>query len=586
MKKLLEIPKFNEKQIEKQAEKQIKFLKTIYPFLEDEENWNEGAIELRPLQRSKDVKYLKSFNAWHLQDKDIDALKKFLSLINGKGYCLYFSGFTLDYQKEVLKADGKKYQKGKINNENSLFTCILSADFDGISAEEFKESKQRLLDIGIETIDVFTGHGFQSHILLNHQVLDKDIFKKFTELLTSKGFKVDPAIVDSARILRMPYSFNCKALDKNSKYYDAKFPEILPTTDTSWTEKRYHVLEIFQKLQSLPDVIPETHAMTEIEIKAILTKPLIVAEKKKEELEIKEVGRIKLQSLKDVYTMIDYERLPEAIQKMLAGTQHGIRNQVILFIIPFLRNTLGLNIQTIKQVMSRWAELSGKDVQFVLSEVDRIYALGFKGKYGKYTAELAQAYGYLEFNEFKRDNKIVIPNSLFKEFDAIADGSVRIYLAMKLEEKINGVKEFTKKDIQRIADISERTVERNVKDLVAMGYVSKRRTNRRREEEYIYYLNPYFSSVEGFTMLENAVAKMILNDLTDGEMKLYSYLCFMVGKESKDCWASQKKLSKKVGKSGQNAISMMTDSLNQKGFITKKTFKRDGIMHSIYNLNY
>ncbi|OLN33841.1 hypothetical protein [Desulfosporosinus metallidurans] len=586
MKKLFEIPKFNEAQISKQAEKQIKFLKAVYPFLEDEENWNEGAIELRPLQRSKDAKYLKSYNAWHIQEKDIDALKKFLGMVNGKGYCLYFSGFAFDYQKEVLKPDGKKYQKGKINNENSLFTCILSADFDGISAEEFKESKQRLLDIGIETIDVFTGHGFQSHILLNHQVLDKDIFKKFTELLTSKGFKVDPAIVDSARILRMPYTFNCKALDKNSKYYDAKIPEILPTTDVGWTEKRYHVLEIFQKLQSLPDVIPQTHTMTEIEIKSIPTAPLVVAEKKKKELEIKEVGRIKLQSLKDVYTMIDYERLPEAIQKMLAGTQHGIRNQVILFLIPFLRNTLGLNIQTIKQVMSKWAELSGKDVQFILSEVDRIYALAFKGKYGKYTAELAQAYGYLEFSEFKRDNKIVIPNSLLKDFDVIADGSVRIYLAMKLEEKISGIKEYTKKDIQRIADISERTIERNMKDLVAMGYICKRRTNRRQKEEYIFHISPYFSSVQGFTMLENAVVKAMLNDLTDGEMKLYSYLCFMVGKESKNCWASQKYLSEKIGKSGHSVISKMTDLLSQKGFITKKTFKRDEIMHSVYNLNY
>lgn len=587
MKKLFEIPKFNEAQISKQAEKQIKFLKAVYPFLEDEENWNEGAIELRPLQRSKDAKYLKSYNAWHIQEKDIDALKKFLGMVNGKGYCLYFSGFAFDYQKEVLKADGKKYQKGKINNENSLFTCILPADFDGISYEEFEKEKQRLLDLGIETIDVFTGHGFQSHILLNHRVLDKDIFKKFTELLVAKGFKVDPAIVDSARILRMPYSFNCKSLDKNSKYYDAKFPEIMPTTDTSWTEKRYHMLEIFQKLQSLPDVIPETHAMTEIEIKAILTASLIVAEKKKLEAEIKEVGQIKIQSLKDVYTMIDFEKLPEAIQKMLAGTQPHMRNQVIMFLVPYLRNTLGLSLQTITQIMVKWAELSKKDVEFVVSEVHRIYGYGFKGKHGIYTSELAKAYGYLEeLSEYKRDNKIIIPNSIFKDFDAIVDGSVRIYLAMKLAEKINGVKEFTKKDIQSIANISERTVERNMKDLVNGGHICKRRTNRRREEEYIFYISPYFSSVEGFTMLENAVAKMMLNDLTDGEMKLYSYLCFIVGKESKNCWASQKYLSEKIGKSGHSVISKMTDLLSQKGFITKKTFKQDEIMHSVYNLNY
>ena len=588
MKKIFfnEILKFNDLQIAKQAEKQVKFLKTIYPFLEDEA-YSEGAIELRPIRRSPNAKYLRSYNAWHMIKKDEDQLKMFLRKLNGVGYCVYFAGFAFDYQKKVLKKDGKTfYETGKINNENSLFTCILPADYDHISYEDFQKEKQRFLDLGIETIDVFTGHGFQSHILLSHQVLDKNIYKKFTELLISKGFKVDEALIDSARQLRMPYTFNNKAMDKKSQYYDENYPEIIATTDISWTEKRYHVSEIFAKLQGLPDVIQQTHVLSQIEIQSIPTAPLVIAEKKKIELEIKEVGKIKIQKFKDIYTMIDFEKLPGPVQKMLAGSQSGIRNQVMLFLIPFLRNSLGLNLQTIKQVMTRWAELSGIDTDFAVSEVDRIYALGFKGKHGKYTENLAKAYGYLEFNEFKRDNKIIIPNSIFKDFDVISDGSVRIYLAMKLGEKINGVKEYTKKDIQSIADIVERTVERNTKDLVNMGYINKRRSNRRREEEYTYYINPIFSSTEGFTMLENAVVKLMIGGLTNGEMKLYSYLCYMTAERSKNCWASQKYLAEKIGKSGRSVISKMTDILAQKGFLTKKTFKRDNIMHSIYNLNY
>ncbi|MDM0927132.1 helix-turn-helix domain-containing protein, partial [Clostridium perfringens] len=74
--------------------------------------------------------------------------------------------------------------------------------------------------------------------------------------------------------------------------------------------------------------------------------------------------------------------------------------------------------------------------------------------------------------------------------------------------------------------------------------------------------------------------------LTDGEMKLYSYLCMMIGNSKNDCWASQKYLAKKIGKKGQNAISMMTDNLQLKKYITKKTIDKDGVKHCIYNLNY
>lgn len=585
------VPIRDKAQIEEQAKKLVKFLKAIYPFLEDE-NWNDAVIELRPIKRAPGkLNYLKSYNTWHLKEKDINALIKFMSMLNGNPYCTYFSGFTFYYEQEVLKADGKAYMRGKVNNTNSMFTCILPADFDGISAEEFEKSKQRLLDLGIETIDVFTGHGFQSHILLNHRVKDKDIFKKFTELMFSKGFKVDPAIVDSARVLRLPYTFNCKALDKNQKdYYDAENPQIFETATISWTEKRYDLIDIFGKLQTLPDAVAQTRPLTEIEIKSIPTAAIhIIAEKKTRAQEIKEVTSIKIESLKDVYSMLDLKKLPEPVQKMLSGTQSGMINKVMFFLIPFLRNTLGLNIQTIKQIMSCWAELSGKDTKFITAEVDRIFKMGFRGKHGKYTSELTKAYGYLEFkNDVNLDNKIKIRNSIFGEkFAAISDGSIRIYLAMKLDEKTNKSQEFTKKDIQTIAKISERTVERNMKDLSSQGFVSKRRSNQKRGDEYIYYLNPYFGSTEGFTMIEGLTIKSMINELTDGEMKLYSYMRFMVGKEStKSCWPSQKFLAEKIGKKSQGVISVMTDNLTKKGFIIKITSEQNGIMHSVYNLNH
>ena len=157
---------------------------------------------------------------------------------------------------------------------------------------------------------------------------------------------------------------------------------------------------------------------------------------------------------------------------------------------------------------------------------------------------------------------------------------------MKLGEILDGVKNFSKADIQKYAKVSERTMERNIKNLLSKRYVCKRRGNRRNGEGHVYYTNPYFNAVAGFIMLENATVKLMLNDLTDGEMKLYCYLSKIVGDSKADCWTSQKYLANKIGKKGHDSISKMTDSLHDKGFITKKTIEKNGIKHSVYNLNY
>lgn len=570
------VPTFTDGQIEKQLNKQIRFLKAIYPWL-TEDNYQNGAIELRPIKRDKDAKYIRSYNTWRLEEKDINALREFLKLINGEGYCLYYSLFNFDY----TKTSGK--EKGKINKDNALYTSVLAADYDNITWEEFQSEKKKLTDLGIETIDIFTGHGFQSLILLKEKVYDKEIIKKYTELLISKGFRVDGAIVDCARVFRQPYTFNCKSLDHKNKHFGEG---IVPTTDVGWTEKRYNLVDVFKSLNTLPTVIEQS---TEIDINTIKTEPVTIKEKKVQLEKIKKIKNIKIENLNTLYSeYVDVERLPEPIQKMLQGSESGLRNKVMLFIIPFLRNSLGLNIQTIKGILTIWGSLCTPNLnkEHIEKEVDRIYKYGFKGQQGKYTEELRQAYGYLEFNKFTRQNKILIPNSIFEDFDVISDGAIKIYLSLKLSEQIDGIKEFTKQDIQQSANIVERTLERNIKDLVAMGYVCKRKSNRRQGEQYIYYINPYFSSINGFTMLENAVVQLMLNQLTDGEMKLYSYLCMMIGSSKNDCWASQKYLAKKIGKKGQNAISMMTDNLQSKKYITKKTIDKDGIKHCIYNLNY
>lgn len=568
------VPMFTEQQLEKQMEKQVEFLKAIYPFLEDK--FRDGAVELRPIKRESNCKYVRSFKTWHLEEKDVEELKKFLGKINGQGFCLYYSIYAFDYEKD---------RKGRINNENALFTSILPIDFDNVTDEEFIVEKQKLINIGIETIDVFTGHGFQCIMLLDSKYYDTKLLKRFTNTLISKGFKCDPVIQESARVMRMPYSFNCKALDSKSKYYNAENPEILPTTVINWTDKKYSVEDIFKKLDSMPTVL-------EIEVEdkntQLKVEPLVREKMEHKIKKVEEKGTIKIENVQSLYKeFLNIERLEEPIKKMLKGSKDGFRNQVLLFIVPYLRNTLGLNIQTVKAILEVWSRLCIPvlDTDFIYAEVDRLWAYGLKAKHGKYTTKLKEEYGYLELKKYKRDNKITIPNTIFEDFDVICDGAVQIYLSLKLAEKIDGIKEFTSVQCQTYAKISESTFRRNIKDLLRMGYVCKKTCYRKTGEKYIYYINKYFSAIKGFTTIENALIKCMLLDLTSGEMKLYIYLCYMIGANHKECWAGQKYLAKKIDKK-QNSIAEMTSKLAIKNYIKKVTTEENGVKHCTYNLNY
>lgn len=591
-----ELPVFTANQLLKQGQKQIKFLKLMHPALDDLDQFNQGAMEIRPLKRLQDVKYIRSYNTWRLEDKDIDSLNKFLNLLNGQAYCVYFSGFAFDYHATTFDKKGKERQKGRINNDNALYTTILPMDFDNITYDDFLIEKQKLMELGIETVDIFTGHGFQSFILLSQKVLDKDIYKKFTKLMSSKGFKVDEALVDAARVLRMPFTFNCKTFDSNSKHFNIVDPEIIPTTVINYTDARYRVVDVFNKINSLEDVIVPTNPLTTMDIDTINTAPLLVSDEKsikkiekiKKDIEILSVKTVQLEDGKRHYTMIHFDSLPDPIQKMLLGSQEGIRNDVMLFLIPFLKNTLGCSIDKIVEIMTIWGRLCKPSLSAatIKSEVERLYAYDLKGKHGRYTDKLAKAYGYLQFDVYNRDNKVLIPNAIFEDFDVINDGAIKIYLAIKLNDKKEGNRNYTINELIEITGVARSTFLKNIKDLISMGYICKKRANRRIKDKYEYYINPYFSLTKGFTMLETATLRLMLMSLTDGEMKLYAYLCYMIGATNSNCWASQIYLAKAIGKKGQSSLSKMTDKLADKKFIVKTTTNKNGFLHTTYTLFY
>ena len=575
--------KLTEDQIKQTAKLQEEFLKNIFPFLK-EKNFHNECIELRPISRTKG-KYIRSLNLWRFDDKGKEEHLKFITKVNGQPFCLYYSLFTLNYDKECKSSQSKKYEKGKINKQNSMYTQVLAMDFDNIIIADHTKYIKLLSAIGIESITIYTGHGFQNLILLNEKIYDKQILKKFTYLLLSRGFPVDNSIIDSSRVFRIPGSFNCKEFDESSDYFNHD-PQGIPVKIITQTNKRYSINYIFDKIESL-----------EVKDLKVVNKYIELKEKEKEDKIViidnnknKKINHdiLKFKSIEEEYNMLHFKKLPEAIQNMFRCTKENYRNSVMLFLIPFLSNKLGLSLNIIIDIMKVWGRRCEPSLEpsFVEKEVKRIYGYSYKGT-GAYTTDLAKKFGYIAFEKYQRKNEIQIPNEFIENYNILHDGSIKIYYMMKLFEIIEEISQWTRQDICRVANISSPTFTRNIKDLVSLGYIDVKKDNKI-NGSFKYYINKYYNKSKGYTKFETAtIENMVYNrtrSLTNGEIKLYTFFCKMTG-EVKECYASQLYIAEAIGKK-RNSISEMTDSLRDKKYIKKDSYVKDYVEHCTYTLNY
>ena len=574
----------NKEQLERVATRQLEFLKLIHPHLA-EEGWSDGAVEIRPIKRDGDDKtYVSSYNTFGSTEKDKDYLVKFLEKINGRGFCLYFSLFAFDNKMVCYKEDGKKYTKGKINNQNALFTTSLMADFDDITYDEFMLELERFAQIELNPIVVFTGHGYQIHILLDRRVYNKNILKKYTELLVSRGFKVDDSITDAARQSRLVEWRNCKELDTKYPGYNPIDPELPATMQlaTDFEIKRYSVVDVFKRIQGLPVVIPQTEdeIITETELEAIETQPLVEDELKIEENKTTDkVSQVEIYSYSQVFHMIDFENLPTPLQKMLIGTPQGCRNDAMLFLIPFLKNSAGLTFDEIVECMTAWGEHCQPRLKrsLVEKEVARLYAYKYDGLWGKYSSKLAKTFGAFDFVELKNDDKIKIPNQVIEALaeKPFNEGVLRTYLLILLAfHEDDTLQNLTNKEIAVLTDNSLVTIKRHISELYARKFLNRRTqgVNRKNEECFTNYPNPIlFINTQGFKAINASTIELMYDKLSDGEAMLYLYMKSLTLKQKgKVVLTSQSKLGEAVTRT-QHGVSQMTDELQAKGFLNKKT---------------
>jgi predicted transcriptional regulator len=577
-------------ELESNVKKQMEFLKLVYPDAATDESFKDGTIELRFLRRTfEGTKNEWSFNAWTLNDTSEKLLLEKMTKMNGLPCCTYYSGYTFNR----FTKDGKKVNQ--ITKQVSLYTSILPMDFDGITESEFLDQKRQFAKLGIETVDIFSGHGYQSIILLNEKSYDKELFAKFTDLLLQKGFPVDSKIRDSARILRLPYTFNCKAFLKRDKYYDSVNPEAIPTFVYKKTTKRYSLERVFEKLNSLPDVKPMAVKQGLESIAPTLSaeeSPAVEAGEKKLVLEQNDKPTIEIKSkdyYRKMYKHLNFDILPSAIQFILMGTPSGIGNDTLLFLVPYLKNTIGLSIGEQIETLQTWGGFCSPvwTKEEIAHEVKRLNKYNFLAKYGKYTNEMEDYYGELVFEEWKIEDEIIIPNDVLDKYvREISDGSFRLYLALKLLQHEEVKSNFTNEEIYEKAGVSLRTFERNIGDLIKSGLVTKKRQNRKdKGEKYTYYVNPFLSIVNGFVRIKASLVELLLlKDISDAQVTFYIYMKRLVGSNEGKYNISQQNLAQKLGKNSQTTISKLTDDLHAKKLIRKETNKIGNVKHSTYIL--
>jgi len=582
-----DVPVFNNAQIELQVKKHIEFLSLVHPFLTDILSYHKECVEVRAISRKNNS--ARSFNFWRLDKTGIEKYTRFIKSINGKPYCVYYSLYTIDYNKRLIKSDGTPYSKGRINNRNALYTTTLGMDFDDISEDEHNEYLEILKSIGIDTIVINTGNGYQDLILLEDKVHDLNALKKFTNLLQTKGFKVDGSIIDPARVMRMPATFNCKNFDKTRSSYDPNKEWAIPAKLLKKTDKRLKYSEVMSALNKLPD--KNTISPIQIDVSNLKTSDNNFINQDVASMDVPQESVYTISNVRDQYNMIDFDALPEAVRNMLIETKDGFRNSVLLFLVPFFKNKIGLSLDVLTDVLCIWGSRCNPPLSpdFIKSEVRRIYKYNYQG-FGKYTGEMAGEFGNIDFGQYKRENKIIIQNRLFDLYSILSDTSVVIYLSMLLDQKLNDREVWTKKDLSQLTRMSERSIERNVKSLVLYKFVNKVNGNKRLGEEHIYQLNKFFKAKDGFTELGTALIDNILynerNKLNKGEIKLYTYLCYVVGWSPEgECFMSRETIGKAIGKK-ESSISGLTSSLQKKKYIKKYLHYKNNVPHCSYILNY
>lgn len=586
------LPRLTDEEVKQQAEGIFNFLKLTHPYInnkkifykegraiEEQVNADSVCIEIRALRRDRpDRPYYRSFKLYRFADSELERLYKFLLELNNKEipYCLYYSVYAFDNNRMAVNKQGKKSEtwNNKIAINNAIATQILIADYDDITEDEFLLERLKLARLGIETLDVFSGHGFQSIILLDKLTEDKDLLKRFTNLMLKKGFRVDHKIKDCARIMRLPYTYNSKELSKTN----IENPCIIKTFIYNRTEKRYNLEYVLERLNGLESVV-ELEEIKEVEEKEekVVKTEVITENKVKNVIQLKdslEDLTYNKERLTELYAMLDVDSLPEPVLKMLEGFRMGYANSMLLFLTLYLKEQ-GYSKSTIieaMQVLSNQDRFNYPwDEEVVKCEVKRFYYSSYNWR-GVFSDGLQQ-FGYVEYNLTDK-SVITINNYVFNNLNKISSSAFYMYIMLLENQNKTGQSIYTINEIAEVTELSRRRVLEHLDDLCKVKILDKKRANRRLKEEYTYYISIFLKTDLGFTKINVATIKLLRKMIQYKEINTtilmlalyFKFVCYGGKKESN---VSQETIAEALGVN-QSTISRSVNKLEKVDLIHKE----------------
>lgn len=630
----------------------FKFLRLTHPFMLDRETKikqipfdlisapNDICIEIRALRRhphddncnylqDKGYEFGASIRLFTLEDSNkkrvFDYLKeKYTRCVNGDEvyFCLYYSVFSFD--NTILKKNertGKQleYKHRKFNclaKNNAKYTQILVADFDNVqNYQEFQYYKTILKEIGIgDTLDIMSGNGYQVIWLLDEIIDDKDIIEKTTEKLISKGFEVDGNVKDTARVMRLAPSKNCKGM---SGKFKNKPKVLIDAKVLTWTETRYSLDYIFNQLNTL-----ETQ---DTEYARVFFKTKEKNNKKKKQIEIEDIeiiekiegpkedatvehneiieivepkeeekfrDEVNSDELQRMYKTLDIEGLPIAVRRMLLGFREGKANNMVYFLTQFLRtcgyNKIGITDAILTLAKQDKFNYAWDNIEEVKGIIDR--AWNSESTPLKIYTEHLRAFGYIDFEQYYKitvKERVKINNKIFEDLKYTDATEFYIYICLIINYSRFGNDTFTVDEIIKITNLSEKTVRRHIKKLLVedteknkKSKVYKTKANSTKlGDKHKYSINHFIKTSKYFTSfhistLDSFCLRVRYKELSERQLALCLYLRYRAYIEQNNCIITQTEIAKDLGISRQR-VSGLLKPLEEKGLISTKKLNID-----------
>lgn len=507
---------------EENIEKIYKFIVETHPQIKDDYN---QVVEIRALRSDKGNKRsYRSFIFYNDTKEQFDNFRKQLNQLNEKEipYCLFYSVFTFD-----------PTEKKKINKDNSKTTNILVSDFDHINEEEFKKYMDKFDSIGSKpSYTIFSGHGYQCIWLLDQPVNEKEILNKWTSLLLNKGFQVDEVIKDSARIMRLPFTYNTK--DNVNNYNESDIKQI-ETRLLEANKTIYSLNKLFININKLDSVktLPGSNKKISEPIKKGI-EPVTI----NDDFSYYELDKI-YSDYKGILSKKFINELPAQQKSVLYhGLVNDYANAIVSQMTLYFRDIKKLDLDTILKINIRLSEINknynGSYNEDKITETTKRF---YKSEY-KFQKDVLEKFGKF-IVEIKG---ISVDNNLFKE--NISNESFYIYLLMDIKVK-QELKEkkykntFTMDDLEKLIKVKRRNIKPKLDELIKNKLIYKRVRKNRKEkgsrDTYhisIYKKSNFKQSVTIYNQrdIENFISYVMEKKIDKTTLRILLFLKYQINK--------------------------------------------------------